>query len=174
MLRDRHSTRKPDDELISRFQRTFADVVTRRGSNGHETVPLNKRVGDPMKPARTVEDREWKFLNQRTPRNLPQPSWRFTHTDAGLDKFMPIFPPIPLADVQPNAQGIMGQHSQHFLAQQMPGMKMDVQAQPQSFAPSAFMHRGDSGYDAMDESSSESEMQMVSASNTTTSSGRTS
>ena len=96
------------------------------------------------------------------------------HTSTlGLDKFMSLSPEIQSADVQPNVQGITGQSRQHLTVQQSPDMKMYARAQQPPFAPSAFTHRSDSDYDAMDESTVGGEMRMDSASNMTTASDLT-
>ncbi|KAJ5674122.1 hypothetical protein N7462_009561 [Penicillium macrosclerotiorum] len=99
MFRNRNNSQKPDDEFISRFQRTFAEVVPRRDSNDHEqTAPFQvgagvstasgkyaeSRPGDVVFGAdmatpgsKTMashevkfEDGEMKFSHERTPRNF--------------------------------------------------------------------------------------------------------
>ncbi|KAJ5601639.1 hypothetical protein N7510_011173 [Penicillium lagena] len=226
MFSNRKNSQKPDDELISRFQRTFGDVVPRREPNGQGTGPLNEGAGDPMMPARyaflgdsravadglgfgdrMMENGDMKFPSQqqRTPRNLLDlnltPSfmdpeslnmmnfagqhpgfytpnsggmgamWRSQagdlHTPTlGLNSMTPLSLPIAVS----NPQNALGHYNPQLFAQQMPGINMYAQAQQQSsFAPSAFMHRGDSGYDAMDETSDSKEMQMDAASNITAS-----
>lgn len=86
MFRNRNNTQKPDDEFISRFQSTFADIVPRRASHAnasHSTFPPG---GDPMVSDRPMEhhdvkidEHELKFASERTPRNLQDlnftPSW---------------------------------------------------------------------------------------------------
>lgn len=43
----RNNTRKPDDELITRFQQTFADIVPRRdGNNGYHPSVFHMEMGD--------------------------------------------------------------------------------------------------------------------------------
>ncbi|KAF3386504.1 Grainyhead-like protein 2, partial [Penicillium rolfsii] len=95
----RNNTQKPDDEFISRFQTTFADIVPRRASHAsasHSTFAAG--TGDPMVSDRyaaqyyaspgleadmvnhgsrpmehhdmKMEEHEIKFSNERTPRNL--------------------------------------------------------------------------------------------------------
>ncbi|EPS29934.1 hypothetical protein POX_b03048 [Penicillium oxalicum] len=87
MFRNRNNTQKPDDEFISRFQTTFADIVPRRASQtnaSHGNFPPG--AGDPMVSDRPmehhdmkIEEHELKFPSERTPRNLHDlnftPSW---------------------------------------------------------------------------------------------------
>jgi hypothetical protein len=87
MFRNRNNTQKPDDEFISRFQSTFADIVPRRASHSnasHNTFSAG--TGDSMVSDRQMEHHEMKmdehdlkFPNERTPRNLHDlnftPSW---------------------------------------------------------------------------------------------------
>ncbi|KAJ5594813.1 uncharacterized protein N7459_001021 [Penicillium hispanicum] len=86
MFRNRNNTQKPDDEFITRFQRTFADIVPRRDSdNGSHPGIFNVGPGDPMMAGRPsgnemkMQDANSKFPNERTPRNLQDlnfsPSW---------------------------------------------------------------------------------------------------
>ncbi|CAI7577409.1 unnamed protein product [Penicillium pancosmium] len=77
MFRNRNNTQKPDDELISRFQETFSEIVPRREGDhefeGHTGRPMNHDSHLKM------EEVGMKFHNQRTPRNLQDlnfsPSW---------------------------------------------------------------------------------------------------
>jgi hypothetical protein len=91
------------------------------------------------------------------------------HTpNLGLNPLTPLSLPVSISGVPPNTQSTVGQYNPPLFAQQPPGMNMYAQAQQQpSFAPSAFMHRGDSGYDPMDETTDTNEMQMDAASNIT-------
>ncbi|KAJ5891845.1 uncharacterized protein N7473_008073 [Penicillium subrubescens] len=87
MFRNRNNTQKPDDEFISRFQTTFADIVPRRASQAnasHSTFPAG--TADPMVSNRPMEhhdlkmeEHDMKFPSERTPRNLQDlnftPSW---------------------------------------------------------------------------------------------------
>ncbi|KAJ5174440.1 uncharacterized protein N7482_000317 [Penicillium canariense] len=76
MFRNRNNTQKPDDEFITRFQRTFADVVPRRDSQDMPHGSLHTGTGDPMMSGRPMghemksEEHELKFTSERTPRNL--------------------------------------------------------------------------------------------------------
>lgn len=86
-----NNTQKPDDEFISRFQQTFADIVPRRASEGgHNCADMGhpamaERYEDrdlrnlgfgadlehrPMGHDMKMEEQDMKFSAERTPRNL--------------------------------------------------------------------------------------------------------
>jgi hypothetical protein len=85
----------------------------------------------------------------------------------GLNSMTPLSLPLSTAGVPPNLPGTMGPYNPQLFAHQMPQMNMYAQTQQQSFAPSTFMRRGDSGYDGMDESTEGNDMQMDEVSNFT-------
>lgn len=98
----RNNTQKPDDDFISRFQQTFADVVPRRDSDGgpngadmghpamagryEDCEPGNLMFGAdlgnrPMGHEMKMEEQDMKFAAERTPRNLSDLSFTSTWMD---------------------------------------------------------------------------------------------
>jgi hypothetical protein len=203
----RNNTRKPDDEFITRFQRTFFDVVPRKEGEGDpngDMMMMNGRYADrestslefgadmvnyefrPMGTDMKMDEADLKFPNDRTPRNLQDlnfaPSWVdpnampmmslasqypgfYTPNSGGMGAIfhnqagdlhtptvgMNMITPLSLSNPLP-AQTTQGldQFNPQYLGQHVP--EINPYVQPASYAPSAFIHSREAGYDAMDES----------------------
>lgn len=122
-LAPRNNSQKPDDELINRFRRTFADVVPRRGSNEHAVLLNEEECQDPMMPSRyasprryssvrgfnfghrTMEGNDMKIPPDCTPRNLQDLNFTPSFMDAESFNMMPLAPRHP-GIFTPNSGGV--------------------------------------------------------------------
>ncbi|KAJ5104100.1 hypothetical protein N7532_004629 [Penicillium argentinense] len=130
MFRNRNSTRKPDDEFISRFQQTFSEIVPRRDSDhgpdggiplmtGRYAEPelLNLGFGADMADVRSrplehdpqqmkLDEANVKFLNERTPRNLQDLNWSPSWMDTASMQLMSSFAGQHPGFYTPNSGGM--------------------------------------------------------------------
>ncbi|KAJ5239746.1 hypothetical protein N7468_004365 [Penicillium chermesinum] len=177
MFRNRNNTQKPDDDFISRFQKTFSDVVPRRDSDGNpvDSPAYDAREGNMahgpfhlQSHEIKMEDANLKFPQDRTPRNLHDldfsPSWMDPHGNMNMMSLAAQHPGF----YTPNSAGMgtifhsqagdltlphsgINTFNQPYLAEQMPDMTNPFMQQA-SYAPSAFIQQEPESFDMMDDS----------------------